>query len=143
MAQGLEQVLLFQTTRVQFSSIQFRWLTTPVSPTPGHLIPSSGLCRHLYSYVSVDTCTRTHTNVKTSLIFTKHFSYLFIYLFICLFIEHACSICICTYMPEEGIRSFYRWLSTTVWLLGIELRTSESSRQCSEPTTESSLQASK
>jgi hypothetical protein len=26
--------------------------------------------------------------------------------------------------PEEGIRSHYRWLSATMWLLGIELRTS-------------------
>jgi hypothetical protein len=25
--------------------------------------------------------------------------------------------------PEEGIRSHYRWLCATVWLLGIELRT--------------------
>jgi hypothetical protein len=27
--------------------------------------------------------------------------------------------------PEEGIRSHYRWLRATTWLLGIELRTSE------------------
>ena len=26
--------------------------------------------------------------------------------------------------PEEGIRSHYRWLGATMWLLGIELRTS-------------------
>jgi hypothetical protein len=26
--------------------------------------------------------------------------------------------------PEEGIRSYYRWLWATVWLLEIELRTS-------------------
>jgi hypothetical protein len=26
--------------------------------------------------------------------------------------------------PEEGIRSHYRWLWATMWLLGIELRTS-------------------
>jgi hypothetical protein len=24
--------------------------------------------------------------------------------------------------PEEGIRSHYRWLCTTIWLLGIEVR---------------------
>jgi hypothetical protein len=29
-----------------------------------------------------------------------------------------------TYTPEEGIRSHYRWLSDTMWWLGIELRTS-------------------
>jgi hypothetical protein len=28
------------------------------------------------------------------------------------------------WMPEEGIRSHYRWLWATMWLLGIELRTS-------------------
>jgi hypothetical protein len=33
-------------------------------------------------------------------------------------------ICIYTCMPEEGIRSHYRWLWATMWLLGIELRTS-------------------
>jgi hypothetical protein len=26
--------------------------------------------------------------------------------------------------PEEGIRSHYKWLRATVWLLGFELRTS-------------------
>jgi hypothetical protein len=26
--------------------------------------------------------------------------------------------------PEEGIRSHFRWLWATMWLLGIELRTS-------------------
>lgn len=26
--------------------------------------------------------------------------------------------------PEEGVRSHYRWLCATMWLLGIELRTS-------------------
>jgi hypothetical protein len=26
--------------------------------------------------------------------------------------------------PEEGVRSRYRWLGTTMWLLGIELKTS-------------------
>jgi hypothetical protein len=32
----------------------------------------------------------------------------------------------CHYLqtPEEGIWSHYRWLWTTMWLLGIELRTS-------------------
>jgi hypothetical protein len=28
--------------------------------------------------------------------------------------------------PEEGIRFYYRWLWATIWLLGIELRTSGS-----------------
>ena len=27
-------------------------------------------------------------------------------------------------MPEEGVRSHYRWLYATMWLLGIEVRTS-------------------
>jgi len=48
---------------------------------------------------------------------------LFLDLFIYLLI-YECFICIYTCMPEEGIRSLYRWLWATVWLLGIELRTS-------------------
>jgi hypothetical protein len=27
-------------------------------------------------------------------------------------------------MPEDGIRSLYRWLRVSMWLLGVELRTS-------------------
>jgi hypothetical protein len=38
--------------------------------------------------------------------------------------EYECSTCMYTCMPEEGIRSRYRWLRATMWLLGIELRTS-------------------
>lgn len=34
------------------------------------------------------------------------------------------SICIYNFMPEEDIGSHYRWLSVTMWLLKIELRTS-------------------
>ena len=37
---------------------------------------------------------------------------------------YECSICMCTYMPEGGIRTQDRWLGVTIWLLGIELRTS-------------------
>ena len=36
----------------------------------------------------------------------------------------ALSLCI-TYIQEEGIRSHDRWLGATMWLLGIELRTSK------------------
>jgi hypothetical protein len=36
------------------------------------------------------------------------------------------------FRPEEGIGSHYRWLWATLWLLGIELRTSgrASSTEC-------------
>jgi hypothetical protein len=40
------------------------------------------------------------------------------------FYVNMCSTCICTCMPEKGTGSHYRWLSATMWLLGIELRTS-------------------
>jgi hypothetical protein len=36
--------------------------------------------------------------------------YLFIYLFIYLFKVYECLICMYTCMPEEGIRTHYRWL---------------------------------
>jgi hypothetical protein len=42
--------------------------------------------------------------------------------------------------PEEGIRSYYRWLWTTMWLLGTELRTS-GREQLVLLTAEPSLQA--
>ena len=44
---------------------------------------------------------------------------IFIYL-LCI----QCSACMCACGPEEGARSHCRWLSATMWLLGIELRTS-------------------
>jgi hypothetical protein len=42
--------------------------------------------------------------------------------------------------PEEGIKSHYKWLRTTTWLVGIELRTSgravstQSLKHLSSPT---------
>jgi hypothetical protein len=50
--------------------------------------------------------------------------FLKIYLFIYLFILCLWAHCSCLQTPEEGIRSHYRWLWATMWLLGIELRTS-------------------
>ena len=41
-----------------------------------------------------------------------------------LFYVYQCSVCMCTCVPEEGTRSHYRWLRATMWLIGIELRTS-------------------
>ena len=35
-----------------------------------------------------------------------------------------CSACMYACRPEEGIRTHYRWLGATMWLLEIELRTS-------------------
>lgn len=37
---------------------------------------------------------------------------------------YKCSFCMCTCVPEKGIRSHYRWSWATIWFLGIELRTS-------------------
>jgi hypothetical protein len=34
------------------------------------------------------------------------------------------TLLLCSDIPEEGIRSPYKWLLATMWLLGIELRTS-------------------
>jgi hypothetical protein len=42
--------------------------------------------------------------------------YYFIYLFLCILHVYC--------MPGKGIRSYCRWLWVTMWLLGIELRTS-------------------
>ena len=42
-----------------------------------------------------------------------------------LFIIFTCVYCSCfSDIPEEGIRSQYRWLWATMWVLGFELRTS-------------------
>ena len=40
-----------------------------------------------------------------------------------LFYVYECSICMYTCVPEEGIRSHYRWLWASMWLSEIELRT--------------------
>ena len=47
---------------------------------------------------------------------------LFVYLFIYLFIYYVHSMY--AWRPKEGTRSHYRWLWATMWLLGIERRTS-------------------
>jgi len=51
--------------------------------------------------------------------------FLKIYLFICLLIYllSVSTLSLSSDTPEEGIRSHYRWLWATMWLLGIELRT--------------------
>jgi hypothetical protein len=36
----------------------------------------------------------------------------------------VCTLSLSSDTPEGGIRSHYRWLWATMWLLGIELRTS-------------------
>ena len=48
----------------------------------------------------------------------------FIVFFIIIFFYVWVLCCICTDMPEEGIRAPYRSLWTTKWLMEIELRTS-------------------
>jgi len=47
-----------------------------------------------------------------------------LFFFLKIYFMYECSICMYTCVPEEGIRSHYRWLWATMWLLGIELRTS-------------------
>jgi hypothetical protein len=42
----------------------------------------------------------------------------FIYLF------YMSTLLLSSDIPEEGIRSHYRWLCATMWLLGVELRNS-------------------
>jgi len=43
---------------------------------------------------------------------------------LCIHHTAFCLHCMYACRPEEGIRSQYRWLWATMWLLGIELRTS-------------------
>jgi hypothetical protein len=50
--------------------------------------------------------------------FLSIFKDLFIYLM------HMSTLSLSSDTPEEGVRSHYRWLWATMWLLGIELRTS-------------------
>jgi hypothetical protein len=45
-------------------------------------------------------------------------------MYACMMYVSECSIYIYACIPEEGIGSHYRWLWATMWLLGIELRTS-------------------
>ena len=42
----------------------------------------------------------------------------------------------CACRPEEGIRSRYRWIRATMWLLGIELRTGTLTLLASEPSVQ-------
>jgi hypothetical protein len=62
---------------------------------------------------------RVKCQLKKITIFTDRFYNL------CLFFFNLWVLC-CIYicLPEESIRSHYRWLWATMWLLGIELRTS-------------------
>jgi hypothetical protein len=58
-----------------------------------------------------------HTYINTHT-FPTHILLRVIYLF------YVWVFCMYTYMPENGIRSHYRWLWVTVWLLGNKLKTS-------------------
>jgi hypothetical protein len=48
--------------------------------------------------------------------------YLFIYL-LKIYLLHVRILQLSSDTPEEGVRSHYRWLWVTMWLLGFELRT--------------------
>ena len=47
-----------------------------------------------------------------------------VFFFRLIYIMYECFICMYICVLEEGIRSHYRWMWATMWLLGIELRTS-------------------
>jgi heterodisulfide reductase subunit C len=53
-------------------------------------------------------------------VFSSFLKDVFIYL-LCI----QCCACVHACTPEEGTRFHYRWLWATMWLLRIELRTSE------------------
>ena len=50
--------------------------------------------------------------------------YLFVLLLKIYLLLYISTLYLFSDIPEEGIRSHYRWLWATMWLLGIELRTS-------------------
>jgi len=49
---------------------------------------------------------------------------LFFFFFLKIYLLYITTLLLSSDTPEEGIRSHYRWLWATMWLLGIELRTS-------------------
>jgi hypothetical protein len=55
--------------------------------------------------------------------FDFHFIYFFKDLFIYIFYVYMSILSLSLDTQEKGIRSNYRWLWTTMWLLGIELMT--------------------
>jgi hypothetical protein len=67
-------------------------------------------------------------NKKTTWSFPKHISQysgiLFYFLKFYLFISYMSTLWLSLDTPEGGIRSHYRWLWATMWVLGIELTTS-------------------
>jgi hypothetical protein len=68
-------------------------------------------------------CELKKTDLRTEkilLIFPFFFNFYF-YLFI--FFIYMNTLELSSDTPEEGIRSHYRWLWATMWLLGFELRT--------------------
>ena len=68
-------------------------------------------------FIELSACINFVRNLKDGFFFK--FFFLKIYL---LCIQLSASIY--THTPEEGARSLYRWFGATMWLLGIELRTS-------------------
>jgi hypothetical protein len=74
-------------------------------------------------YVYMHTCIYAHTHIYTCIYNICVCIYIYIYIYIYMY---AC-------MSEESTRSHYRWLLPTMWLLGIELRTSRRSARASSP----------
>jgi hypothetical protein len=52
------------------------------------------------------------------------FIYLFFIYFLFIYLVYMSTLSLSSDTPEEGIRSHYRWLWATMWVLGIEMRSS-------------------
>jgi hypothetical protein len=77
-----------------------------------------------YLWPLVSLC-RSIRNEAHSFLSLHLMSFLFFFLIIFLtYFMFECSICMYTFIPEEGTRSHYRWLWADMWLLEIELRPS-------------------
>ena len=67
------------------------------------------------------SCLGTLPILPAWLLANQHFTLLY-FIFLKIYLLVICNMFSCT--PEEGIRSYYRWLWATMWLQGIEFRTS-------------------
>jgi hypothetical protein len=102
---GIRHLLLFWRCRL-VPKTHAGWLTTACNSSSGCLMPSSAL-------LGTHTCNILHRPTY------RHINK--IYLFKKIFIYF---MCLSSDTLEKGIRPHYRWLWATMWLLGIELRTS-------------------
>jgi hypothetical protein len=70
---------------------------------------------------------RLYSKPFMSTLQTKYWPHILVFfkniIFIHLFIFYVSTLQLSSDTPEEDIRSHYRWLYATIWLLGFELRT--------------------